>query len=55
MSRLSAEQARAAKERETEEAGLERKPFEPDGAYYKRAMWHWRAEAERLAAELAKR
>lgn len=28
--------------------GIKRKPFEPDGAYFARATWHWKAEADRL-------
>lgn len=32
--------------------GIDRRPFESDGAYFARAMWHYKAEAEVLEALL---
>jgi hypothetical protein len=32
--------------------GVARKPFESDGPYFARAMWHYKAEAERCAGAL---
>ena len=43
--KLSSEEAQKVHDRQTETWGLERKPFEPDGAYFVRVASHWKDRA----------